>query len=254
MILQDHKEIALEALGLNLGYLLVQLFSFLILVIILHAWVYKPLMDMLDRRRKMIAQGIEDARVAAEARENAEKDAEQILSEAKQEAGENIREARQRAETAALQIREQAKKEASEIRADAEESARRIKNEALKDLRGEVASLAVAAARQVISSSLDEEQQREMVQSFFSGLKDRKIVLLENEQLHPGPIEVTSALPLSDKEKNLVRSDLKRRLKIDPELEFSVDPAILGGLIIRVGDRVIDGSAVGQLEDLRSSL
>lgn len=244
----------MEALGLNLGYLLVQLFSFIILVLILHAWVYKPLMDMLDRRRKMIAQGVEDARVAAEARENAEKDAEKILSEAKQEAGENIREAKQRAETTALQIREQAENEASEIRADAEESAHRIRNEALKDLRGEVASLAIAAARQVISSSLDEERQREMVQSFFSGLKDRKIVLLENEQLHPGPIEVTSALPLSDKEKNEVHSDLKRRLKIDPELKFTVDPAILGGLIIRVGDRVIDGSVVGQLEDLRSSL
>ena len=48
----------MEALGLNLGYLIVQVFSFLILVIILHKWAYTPVIEMLQKRRKTIAQAV----------------------------------------------------------------------------------------------------------------------------------------------------------------------------------------------------
>jgi SAM-dependent methyltransferase len=63
----------LDQLGLNLGYLLLQIFNFFILFVILRVWVYKPILGLLDKRRQNIAQGLEDARVAAEARANAEK-------------------------------------------------------------------------------------------------------------------------------------------------------------------------------------
>ncbi|MBN1267847.1 MAG: F0F1 ATP synthase subunit B [Anaerolineales bacterium] len=244
----------MEALGLTLGYLLVQLFSFLILVLILHAWAYKPIVGMLQKRRKTIAQAVEDARIAADARENAEKDAEELLAKAQQEAAERIRDSKQQAEEVALQIKEHAEKEATEIRAAAQESAHQIKVDALKDLRGEVASLAIAAAQQLISSSMDEERQRALVVSFFSGLKDRKIVLLEGDIAAAGDVHITSALPLSEEEQKLIQADLKSRLNIEPVISFDVDPSILGGLVIQIGDKVIDGSVVGKLQNLRASL
>jgi len=52
----------------------------------LQAWVYKPLLNMMESRKKKIAQGLEDARVAAEARADAEKEAARILAEAHAEA------------------------------------------------------------------------------------------------------------------------------------------------------------------------
>ena len=63
----------MDALGLNLGYLFVQIFNFLIVFLILRAFVFTPIMNLLQKRRAAIAQGLEDARVAAEARANAEK-------------------------------------------------------------------------------------------------------------------------------------------------------------------------------------
>jgi len=72
----------LEGLGLNLGYLLVQIFNFAIIFVVLRAWVFKPILGLLDKRRTSIAQGLEDARIAAEARENAEKEARGIISQA----------------------------------------------------------------------------------------------------------------------------------------------------------------------------
>ena len=51
----------MEALGINLGYLFVQIFNFLIVVVVLRAWVYKPVVGLLQKRRETIAQGLEDA-------------------------------------------------------------------------------------------------------------------------------------------------------------------------------------------------
>ena len=63
----------MAALGINLGFLLVQILNFAIVAIVLAAWVYNPAIKFLEDRKQRNAQGLEDARVASEARANAEK-------------------------------------------------------------------------------------------------------------------------------------------------------------------------------------
>jgi F-type H+-transporting ATPase subunit b len=76
----------MEKLGLNLGTFLFYLFNFSVLMIILRAWIYKPVIKNLEERQKRIAQGLEDARVAVEARMRAETEVQHIRSLAQQEA------------------------------------------------------------------------------------------------------------------------------------------------------------------------
>jgi F-type H+-transporting ATPase subunit delta len=66
--------------------------------------------------------------------------------------------------------------------------------------------------------------------------------------------EVTTAEPLSPASEALVRDKLQRLVGKQIELRVAVDPSIIGGLVARVGDMVIDGSAVGQLRKLRARL
>ena len=73
-------------LGLNLGYLIVQIICFFIIFVVVRAWIVKPLLGMLDKRRAKLEQGLEDARIAAEARANAEQDAAHIITEAQTKA------------------------------------------------------------------------------------------------------------------------------------------------------------------------
>jgi len=70
----------LENLGLNLGFLIQYALAFAVLFVVLRAWVYQPVLGLLEKRRNTIAQGLEDARVAAEARANAEREANRIIS------------------------------------------------------------------------------------------------------------------------------------------------------------------------------
>jgi len=244
----------LEGLGINLGYLLVQVFNFLIIFAILAAWMYKPLLNMMQVRRESIAKGLEDARIASEARENAEKEAEEILAKAQQEAGKIVREATERGEQVRTEIKEAAETEIVQLREDANVDAQQEKEKVLGDLRGQIAALSIAAAQKVIGESLDEKRQRTLIDDFFSGIKTGKVVLLEDKSISGTSAEVTSALPLTKKEQEIVSKDVIGKLGKSATISFRVDPNILGGLVIRIGDKILDGSVAGKLESLSRSL
>jgi F-type H+-transporting ATPase subunit b len=242
-----------EGLGINLGYLLVQIFNFAIMFVVLKEWAYKPILKMLDGRRATIEKSLEDARVAAEARANAEKEAERIVAEAQAKAGQIVRDATERAEEAARDVRTAAEAEAAKIRESALADVESERNRILADMRGQVAALAMAAAQKLVGDALDEKRQRALLDEFFAGVKSGKVTVLDDAELKGAEAEVVSALPLTDAEKETVKKDVLAKTGAE-KVTFRVDPSILGGIIIKVGDQVVDGSMAGQLESLRQSL
>jgi len=244
----------LEKLGLNLGYLLVQILNFAILFIVLRKWVYEPVLGLLDKRRQTIAQGLEDARIAAEARANAERDAEKIVAEAQARAAQVVREATDRADAAARDVKAAADAEVAKAREAALAEVAQERNRILGELRSQVAALAVAAAQKIVGETLDEKRQHALVDQFFSGIKAGKVTLLEENTVTGASAEITSALPLTAEEQKIIRGELAPALSSGAEIKFAVDPGILGGLIVRVGDKVVDGSVTGQLQGLRQNL
>jgi F-type H+-transporting ATPase subunit b len=243
----------LEKLGINLGYLLVQIFNFLIMFVVLKEWIYKPILGLLERRRQTIAQGLEDARIASEARAEAERDAEKILAEARSEAGRIVREATERAEGAAKDVKTAAEADAIKAREQALLEVRGERDRILSDLRGQVAALAIAAAQKLVGEALDEKRQRSLLEQFFSGVKSGKVVVLQEASFKGTSAEVTSALPLTEKEQETVKKDVLAKVGAKA-VSFRVDPSILGGLVVKVGDKVLDGSVAGKLENLRQSM
>jgi F-type H+-transporting ATPase subunit b len=243
----------MAALGINLGFFLFQVFNFIIVLVVLNMMAYKPVVNALENRKKKIAQSLEDARIAAEARANAEADAREILSKAQAEAAEKVREATQRAETAALDVTVQAENDAAKIRTDAQADATAERDLILSNLRGQIAGLAIAATQRLIGEALDEKRQHTLIEEFFSGIKAGKVVVLEEAGLKGASAEITSALPLSDAEKDIVRKEITTKVNAQT-VAFRVDPNILGGLVVKVGDKVVDGSVSGRLDSLRQNL
>jgi F-type H+-transporting ATPase subunit delta len=64
----------------------------------------------------------------------------------------------------------------------------------------------------------------------------------------------TSAAPLGPDEVQALTERLEQMTDGRVELDLQVDPSLLGGLVVRVGDRLIDGSVRGRLERLRNQL
>ena len=67
-------------------------------------------------------------------------------------------------------------------------------------------------------------------------------------------VEVVSAYPLEDAQRQRISEIMAKRLNRKIELEESTNKDLIGGAIIRNGDRVIDASLRGQLEELRNEL
>jgi F-type H+-transporting ATPase subunit b len=243
-----------EKLGINLGYLIIQIANFIILFIVLRAWVYKPITKMLEKRRQSIAKGLEDARIAAEARANAENEAAKIIADAQAQAGAIIRDASNRTETTVKDIKQKAEDEITKSRQAAMTEAIQERDQMLGELRSQVAALAISAAQKLVGDALDEKRQRLLLTEFFSGVKSGKVTLLEDMKLTKADAEVTSALPLTEDEKAAIQKDVFNKAGGEVKVQYRVDPAILGGLVIKVGDRLIDGSVAGKLENLRGNL
>ncbi|MCC6454351.1 MAG: ATP synthase F1 subunit delta [Caldilineaceae bacterium] len=73
-------------------------------------------------------------------------------------------------------------------------------------------------------------------------------------QQAPTKAEVTSAAELSEQEKDALRQSLAKQFGAGLTFSFHVDPALMGGLRVRVGDSLIDTSVASRLSALRESL
>ena len=234
----------MQALGINIGYLIIQILGFAILLILMKGWAYEPILKLLDERKARIAKGLEDARQAAIARDNADAEAKKILDAARSEAAKIRAEATTQAEVSASGIVAKANEEARKIVASAGDDAEAERNRILSELRGQVVGIAMAAANKVVGETLvDEQHQHKLLGSFFSALPD-SISRLSGERA-----EITSALPLTDSEQAAARAAVKAQ-----QVVFKVDPSILGGLIVRVGDQVVDNSVAGKMSSMREAL
>ena len=223
-------------------------------MVVLRAWVYKPLLNALAKRRATIEKGLEDARIAAEARENAERTQPGSFLKRRPTQLMIIREAKEKAESAGKDVKAGVEEEISKTRKAALVEIDEERERALSEIRTHVASLAIAAAQKLIGEALDEKRQHELVAEFFSGVKNGSVTVLEGNELKGTSAEVMSALPLTDAEQKVIKGEVLANLGNKADITFNVNPKILGGLIVKVGDKVVDGSVAGQIQNLRNSL
>lgn len=146
-----------------------------------------------------------------------------------------------------------------------------------RDLDAAAAALDEGELRDVLRNpALPLEQRQEVVAGVFAGLSTpaRNLVALlvrrgRIEQLprvaeefrrlddrRQGIVHATatSALPLTDPEVRALTARLEQMTGGTIALQTEVDESLLGGLVVRVGSRLIDGSVRGRLERLRSQL
>jgi len=84
------------------------------------------------------------------------------------------------------------------------------------------------------------------VESEFQGLLDARKGVER--------VAVYSAIPLRRQERNRISRFVEEMTSKKVELEAHVDPAIIGGLVLRIGDKLLDGSTRTKLEGLRGEL
>ena len=83
----------------------------------------------------------------------------------------------------------------------------------------------------------------------------RAIFEQEREALEGrGHVEVRSAYALSPEEEARIGDAMSKRLRVRVSLSVALDPSLIGGVVVRAGDLVIDASLRGRLDQLRQAL
>ncbi len=151
-----------EQFGFNWGLFLSQIISFSIVALLLQMFAYKPIIAVLETRRRTIAEGLENAEKSKLALANAESQAHAVLLAANQEAKGIIDEARKSAAVIAEKRQQQAVSEAEQIIAKAHEATQIEREKVMAQLRSEIGRLVVSTTSKVTGKVLTPDDQRRL--------------------------------------------------------------------------------------------
>lgn len=140
-----------------------QMITFALLVWFTMKYIWPPLFDSLEERRKKIAEGLAQAEKGQEEMRLAEKKAKGVLKEAKEQSSEIVSLAQKRANELVEESKEAAKKEGDRMILVAQAQIEQEMQKAREDLRQEVARLAMTAAEQILGAEIDQAKHQEII-------------------------------------------------------------------------------------------
>lgn len=164
----------LNALGFDVGKFLWGVFNFLVLLVILNKFAYKPVIKMLDERKKSVEDSLNQAEKAQQEAERIQKEYQAQMAAAKQEAQEIIEKANKMGDQVKAEIVTKAQDQANKTIQQAQEEIARAKNQAVAELRDEVANLTILAAGKVLGRAISVEDHEKMIKDFVAEVGDLK--------------------------------------------------------------------------------
>jgi F-type H+-transporting ATPase subunit b len=153
----------MSGLGVNGWTLAAQIVNFIILLLILYFFAYKPVMKMLDERSRKIKESMEEVQKVKDQAAQMEDEFKKKIDAASKEGQEMIARAMRTGEEARQRAQEEAKQEAHGLVEKARVEIQRERDETIGELRQEFADLTVVAAEKVIGKSLDKEAHRQII-------------------------------------------------------------------------------------------
>ncbi|MGZ8189745.1 MAG: F0F1 ATP synthase subunit B [Methylococcaceae bacterium] len=140
-----------------------QMITFALLVWFTMKYIWPPLFDSLEERRKKIAEGLAAAEKGQEQMHLAEKKAKSVLKEAKEQSSEIVNLAQKRANEIVEESKDAAKKEGDRLILAAQAQIEQEMQQAKEGLRQEVAALALSAAEQILGAEIDQVKHQDII-------------------------------------------------------------------------------------------
>ena len=144
----------MEGLGINWGVLIANILNLGLMVWLLSALLYRPVLKMLNERTERIQTSLREAEQVKTQLSRAQTDYEAELARGRQEAAQIVVQANERAKSQEAEILAQARIEADRIRSEARTQSLQERDQLLSDLKGQMATLITATAEKVIGAEL----------------------------------------------------------------------------------------------------
>ena len=146
------------------GLFLWTILTFLVLLVLLAKFAWKPLLALLDRREEMIRQSLDDADKAKQELQRLQQESKEILSKARVEAQSILAKSRSEAEKLKGELRQEAKVQADSILRDAEKQIQVETEKAIAVIKNEVVDLSLLVASKLLRRNLSKEDNQSLIE------------------------------------------------------------------------------------------
>ena len=153
----------IEALGISLKEFVFYMINFLILVGVLTKFLYKPFLGVLEERKKKIQDAFDSAEMMNRRADEKMANYTARIANVEEEGREIIKEAKQRAEAQAAEIISDANEKAAQIVAAAQRQIELDKQKAVDEMKQQVAVLAMMAAERIVEREIAQTGQEQIV-------------------------------------------------------------------------------------------
>ncbi len=237
--------------------LALQTINFTVLVWLLHRFLYKPVLRMIDTRRAEIEKQYADARAAeAAARDQlAAIEAQRAGIAAEHEAA--LATAMVHAEEAAKARRVQAESEAAALLDEARKTLAVERSQALTTVRKSALDLGTEVARRLLGEvpmKLRAEAWLEQVEHHLQSLPKSELDALGRQIQNGAVVTVVTAASLKPEAADIWRASLRQSLSQGVDIAFDVDPALIAGVELHLPSAVLRFSWQSALAEVRSEI
>ncbi len=160
--------------GINLPLLLAQILNFGILVFVLMKFAYKPILNILDKRRERIENSLKQAKEIEERTRKMEDDITQKLADAKKHAEQIILEAKDIGDKARNEILIQTNKEVSNLIEKAKQEIENEKMNMMADIQEYVVKTSLLVVQKVLADKMDPKIQEQLIMDSMKELPKEK--------------------------------------------------------------------------------
>ncbi len=234
---------------IDLWTLAIQAVNFLVLVWLLSRLLFRPVRRIIERRRTLYREHMEEATKKAEQADAAKADFQAKAERLEAERTEKAAQAHKALQAEREEILQKARDEANEMRANARKQIAADRDRALAAAKDQIIELAADLARKVLTETAADSTGPATLQHLLDALpEDRAAALREDLAPANARLRVVTAAPMSaDRQKSWTKA-LQRSLGTDTDPQFEVEPDLLGGVELRLPHEVLDLSWAGKLD------
>ena len=246
-------------LKIDVATIVFEILNFLVLVWLLNRFVFRPVTEKVKHRAEEKQRLLRDLKEEREEAARLRSNWESQLANIEEEIEALVADAQTRLESERAALLQETQAEAERILTAAHQEATKLQRQALDEFHDNLLSAVLDVSEHVIREVAPDEAHVTLARSFIQRIwelgrqeMDRVEAIRRSLLDRSMPIKVQTAQPLSPEIQGELARTMSALVDHDVELTLDVEPALVLGMRVRVGDVIIDNSLASQLNDLRN--
>jgi F-type H+-transporting ATPase subunit b len=236
----------------------IQIINFLILVVLLRMFLYKPVIRAMEEREAKIAARLKEAEDRQKEAEQEVEDTRQARAELEATRDEYLAKAKEEVEARRKEMLEAVRREADELQTRWQETLEREKTAFLQQLRRRAGEQVFTVARRALADLADADLEQHIIQNFLKRLEtlgdSEREALSEALPGSNGRVQALSAFEIPGDMQKKIRKAIHDQIDGKAEVEFEVSSDLIGGIELKLHGHEVKWSVMSYLETLEEQL